>query len=164
MGAEPHTIDITIANSDDAVKAFGGLVNAMINTPAAPALERQRADPSPGDADTAMTDDELKEQVTTLADAYRRERASFIFCAECRCGPHGATGRCGCCEDCHRNGTDCRCGCPPRGVLLTARQLREMRKDLEGRDHNSGAPYWTERVGALLDHIELLTNPKLPGM
>lgn len=31
-----------------------------------------------------------------------------------------------------------------------------MRRDLEGRDNNSGAPYWTERVHALLDHIELL--------
>jgi hypothetical protein len=42
-----------------------------------------------------------------------------------------------------------------------------MRKDLEGRDNNSGAPYWTERVSALLDHIECVEayrNPRLPGI
>jgi hypothetical protein len=44
-------------------------------------------------------------------------------------------------------------------VVLTKRQLAALRRDTEGRDNNSGAPFWTERVGALLDHIEL-TAPR----
>lgn len=83
-----------------------------------------------------------------------------MFCAECRTGPNFATKQCACCEDCGRPYSDCRCNCPPRGVLLTTRQLRELRKDCKDRDNNSGAPYWTERVGALLDHIALMGETK----
>jgi hypothetical protein len=41
-------------------------------------------------------------------------------------------------------------------VKLSPAQLRAIRKDLEGRDNNSGKPFWTDRCTALLDHIELL--------
>ncbi len=90
-----------------------------------------------------------------------KPRPTFT-CAQCRCGKHGADNKCSCCSDCFHLESDCRCYCPPRGVLLSARQLREMRKDIADRDHNTGAPFWTERVGALLDHIEILTS--LPGL
>jgi hypothetical protein len=76
------------------------------------------------------------------------------------------------CLHCGRK--DCACKnyeLPPRGRKLTARELRTMRTNLEGRDNNSGSPYWTERVHALLDHIELqdaeleqVRRPLLPGI
>lgn len=101
-----------------------------------------------------------------------------MYCAECRTGPHQATRHCACCEDCGRFGEACKCGCPPRGVKLTARQLNALWEDCQGRDKNSGAPFWTERVLALLDHISIqdafiagqaariksLIQPALPGV
>lgn len=41
-------------------------------------------------------------------------------------------------------------------LRLSPSTLKQFRKDLEGRDNNSGAPYWTSRVSMLLNHIDTL--------